>query len=399
MLYRRGRIWWFKFTFNGRVVRESTKSTSKDVARRVELQRRRAQEEGYHGLRRRDAPSTLKRAAERWLEEREVTWAPKTTRIERTNIGHLLRSFGSVLLQDLTAEDIALYQRHRLQQGASPKTINLEVGSVRAILRRHRLWAEIQPDVRMLPTRDDHGRALSPEDEAQLLDECHSSRSKALFPAVVLALNTGLRRHEIVALRWQDVDLHAERLRVTKSKTSAGTGRVVSLNERALGVLRSIADRFPDRREEHFVFAAERYGLSGDTGADHSYAVDPSRPIRNLKEAWESAKRRARVVCRFHDLRHTAVTRMLEGGVPLVVVGAIMGWSPSTTTRMAKRYGHIGNAAQREAVDLLARRGGVLPLAGGGHRTGHTTTDGNPPSTANLLKKNGSPHWTISATG
>ena len=60
-----------------------------------------------------------------------------------------------------------------------------------------------------------------------------------------------------------------------------------------------------------------------------------------------------KVSVRFHDLRHTCVTRMLEGGAPLSVVAAILGWSAATTVRMAKRYGHIGQVAQRQAVERL----------------------------------------------
>ena len=57
--------------------------------------------------------------------------------------------------------------------------------------------------------------------------------------------------------------------------------------------------------------------------------------------------------CRFHDLRHTGCTRMLEGGVPFSVVASIMGWSAATAIRMAKRYGHIGSKALRDAADVL----------------------------------------------
>jgi len=84
------------------------------------------------------------------------------------------------------------------------------------------------------------------------------------------------------------------------------------------------------------------------------FDVDPETPIGSWKEAWESVKRNTGVVVRFHDLRHTCVTRMLEGGVPLSVVASILGWSPATTARMAKRYGHIGQVAQRQAVAVLA---------------------------------------------
>jgi integrase len=84
-----------------------------------------------------------------------------------------------------------------------------------------------------------------------------------------------------------------------------------------------------------------------------AFNTDPTQPIKSLKEAWENAKEKAGVECRFHDLRHTCTTRMLERGVPLPVVASILGWSAATTVRMAKRYGHIGQVAQRQAVDAL----------------------------------------------
>ena len=65
----------------------------------------------------------------------------------------------------------------------------------------------------------------------------------------------------------------------------------------------------------------------------------------------------AGVSCRFHDLRHTGCTRMLEAGVPLSVVATIMGWSPSATVRMASHYGHVGQTAQRLAVNALNQAG------------------------------------------
>ncbi len=93
---------------------------------------------------------------------------------------------------------------------------------------------------------------------------------------------------------------------------------------------------------------------AGDDFSPCAYATDPSRPIGSWKVAWKAAKTRAGVRCRFHDLRHTGCTRMLEAGVPFAVVAAIMGWSASTTVRMAKRYGHIGQDAQRQAVAALS---------------------------------------------
>jgi integrase len=151
-------------------------------------------------------------------------------------------------------------------------------------------------------------------------------------------------------------DLNSCALTVGHSKTESGMGRVLPLNDRAVAILGFWASLFPLREPGHFVFPAERYGASGD-GSTVVYDSDPTRPIGRWKEAWESAKVSAGVACRFHDLRHTGCTRMLEAGVPFSVVATIMGWSPSTTVRMSRRYGHIGQTAQRQAVNALHEAG------------------------------------------
>jgi integrase len=125
--------------------------------------------------------------------------------------------------------------------------VNLEIGTLRAILRRNRLWAEIQPDVRMLPTRDDIGRAVSPEEEKKLLSACGQSRSRSLLPAVTLALNTCMRYSEIRLLRWNQVNFGGRAVIVGKSKSEWGTGRTIPLNARACAVLEFWASHFPDK--------------------------------------------------------------------------------------------------------------------------------------------------------
>jgi integrase len=208
----------------------------------------------------------------------------------------------------------------------------------------------------MLRVREDVGRAISRDEEDALLEACRASRSRSLFPAVLIALNTCMRYSELRLLKWAQVDLKSCTLTVGNSKTEAGTGRPLPLNDRAVAIFGFWASLFPLREPNHFVFPAERYGASGD-GATVIYASDPTKPIGRWKEAWESAKTRSGVSCRFHDLRHTGCTRMLEAGVPFSVVATIMGWSPSTTVRMSRRYGHIGQSAQRHAVNALKAAG------------------------------------------
>ncbi len=129
---------------------------------------------------------------------------------------------------------------------------------------------------------------------------------------------------------------------------------MIPLNETALVTLQNWATNFPERTPKHCVFPCEHYGFAGNDRKPHAKTVDPSIPAGEMKSAWEAAKVKAAVECRFHDLRHTACTRLLERGASLPVVSSIMGWSPSTTAKMAKRYGHIGADTLRVALDALA---------------------------------------------
>jgi integrase len=355
MLYRRGDVWWYKFRFAGRVFRESAKTASKTLARQAERKRHQQLEEALHGIRKRTAPITFSVAADDWLKLKKPTWAAKSYEVEDRNLKHLKPALGSLLLIDIRVEDISDYQKSRLKAGAAPKTINLEVGTLRAIRRRHRLWANMQPDVKMMPVREKARKALTAAEEGKLLEACGTLRSRALLPIVTLALHTGMRRGEIQSLQWQQIDFLNRTVTVGVTKTVAGTGRVIPLNERALMTLQTWATNFPDRKPEHFVFPSEHYGLAGNDRKPHAKTMDPGSPAGELKSAWESAKEKADVQCRFHDLRHTACTRLLERGASFPVVAAIMGWSASTTAKMAKTYGHIGSEVQREAVETLEK--------------------------------------------
>src|SRR5258708_7751516 len=146
------RVWWYDFIFEGQRVRESAKTRSKTVAKDAEKARRREFEESYNGIKRRDRTRPFSVAADEWLVLKSLTLAASSQRIERDNLKHLRPQFEKRLVTDIQAKDVSRYQQVRLAEGAAPKTINLEIGTLRAILRRHRVWAEIQQDVPMLST-------------------------------------------------------------------------------------------------------------------------------------------------------------------------------------------------------------------------------------------------------
>lgn len=165
-----------------------------------------------------------------------------------------------------------------------------------------------------------------------------------------------MRHDEMRLLLWNQIDFTNAAVRVGRSKTATGAGRAVHLNGRALPALRAWAREFPKRKGSHFVFPSEKVGIAGHDEIVSVFDTDPSKPITSWKVSWTTARTAANVSCRFHDLRHTAVTRLLEAGQPFAVVAEIMGWSPSTSVRMAKRYGHIGDSVRRQAMAALEAR-------------------------------------------
>jgi integrase len=373
--YKGSKVWTMDFMFHGQRIRESTGTSAKTLAGKIEDKRRRDLEEGAAGIRKQQQPRLLSVAADDWLDLKRATLAPRSVMIEKANLAHLLPELGRKLVCDLDARDVARYQQKRIGEEASPKTVNLEIGTLRAILKRFGQWARLQPDVKMLATRDDIGRAITSEEEAALLQACANSRSRSLVPFVILAIETGARYGVIRTLQWGSVDFDNRCLKWGKDKTAAGTGRVIPLSLRAMAALSFWATHYPERKPEHYVFPAERYGAAGDTFSAKAYAIDPSKPIGSIKEAWEAAKRRAGrilqgasdeaesgdmiapLVCRFHDLRHTAVSRMLNAGIPIAKVAKIVGWSPATMVRMAARYGHFTLNELRDAVETISGNG------------------------------------------
>jgi len=349
-LYKRGDVWWYKFRFAGQMIRESSKSESKAVARDAERVRRRELEESWNQIKRRKLPPIFSVAAADWLKTR--TWiAPSTERSYKLAISHLSAAFGKQLLCDLSGTDVSEYQKARQRAGVSGRTANLEVGVLRSILRRYRMWEAIAPDVDFLKENASPGRALTADEETRLLDAASKSRCRSLYPVVMLAINTGMRASEIRGLTWAQVDFLSSILTVGKSKTAAGTGRLIPLNPRAVTVLKHWRAVFVEAQAEHFIFPHEKYGLAGNDRKLCAYEIVPTEPMHRWKVAWESARKAANVSCRFHDLRHTFISRLAESQASDSTVMALAG---HVSRAMMERYSHIRMEAKRRAVDNLS---------------------------------------------
>ena len=134
-LYRRGDVWWYKFSFNGQSIRESSKSESKTVAKDAERARRRELEQAYNRIPKRERVPLFSNAADVWVANK-TGLAERSIERYKQCIEHLKKEFGKRLVCDVDANDIAEYRSKRLTAGVSNRTVNYEVGALRGVLRQ-----------------------------------------------------------------------------------------------------------------------------------------------------------------------------------------------------------------------------------------------------------------------
>jgi integrase len=349
-LYKRGDVWWYKFRFAGQLIRESSKSESKTVAKDAERVRRRELEESWNQIKKRTLPPTFEHAGSAWLEAEKPHLAERTYEIYEVALRcHLKPALGALLLCDIDAGRIASYQARRKEEEASARTLNKELQVLRQILKRHKLWANLQGDVKFEREHNDIGKCLSHEEEKNLLAACGSN---ALLNAVVtLALNTALRKNEIRTLRWSQIDFEKRTVAVGRAKTEGGSGRVIPLNQPAFDSLVKWAGRLVESNAEDYVFpACEAAGIEREH--PDRERIDPSRPIKSWRSAWRAALKRAGLQLRFHDLRHTCITKLAESQASEQTLMAIAG---HVSRKMIEHYSHIRMEAKRAALDAIAK--------------------------------------------
>ena len=191
-VWKRGKIWWYKFWFNGQPIRESAHTGSKTVAREAERVHRRELELAVNRIPRRKRFPLFALAAKEWLEYktdppgRGRRIAESSLDRYRQCVEHLTMEFGKRLVCDVDAEDIAQYQRKRLAAGLSGRSVNYEVGTLRGILKKFRVWNDaMAEDVSWYDENHDVGKAVSPEDEDKLLKAARQSRRLEVAPAGV----------------------------------------------------------------------------------------------------------------------------------------------------------------------------------------------------------------------
>ena len=339
-------IWWFEFSLAGKRIRESAQTPLKTIAREAEQDRRRELEKTLAGMpieKRENRINSVADLVKTYLERYELDHRgrEKSILFAKGRLAHVTRLLGNSRLPDLTEDAVRRYIKTRIAEEVSGRTINMELGELSRAIGKQ--WSFLWPKVRKQEERKDIGRALSPEEEARLLESAGKKGRWHTAAVIIRALLlTGMRSGELTGAAWGQVDFQRRVLTVGRAKTSCGTGRQIPMNNDLFLLLSAHAawftEKFGAARPEHYLFP---FG---------SVPNDPTRPTTTLKTAWDSIRTDSGVSCRLHDLRHTAVTKLAEAGTPESTMLSLVG---HMSRAMLERYSHIRMAAKRTAVESL----------------------------------------------
>lgn len=325
-LWKRGNVWWSIYYIDGIRRQESTGTSNKRLARDIEKKLKDDAAARKFGVLEivADETMTFGDLVARFLAGAEV----KPHHIDRLN--NLLPHFSDIPLLRLNkgmASDFRL-KRHQ-QKTVSDATINRDLSVLRHIL----YWAVEQsilpanPLTRLRLARERRVRrpVMSVEEELRLL----SVAPIHLRRIIIAALDSGMRRGEILHQLWEHVDMQRKVLSVSRSKTPEGEAREIPLTRRLYDLL----------QEDH-----------RDAGLIFTYKDQPI--TYTIKTSWAGALDNAKLRhYRFHDLRHTHNTRLMEAGVMQEVRMALMGHS--NRDKVHATYTHVELPVKRIAIAKL----------------------------------------------
>jgi integrase len=360
-IFKRGKVYWFHFLFNGEHVQRSTKQGNPRTARQMEAAHRTTLAKGEVGIVERKAVPELKAFATRFAGFIEVNNGnkPETVRFYLGKLDRLLafQPLASEGLDRIDAAAIDAYIQHRIKH-VSVVTVNRELATLRRLFHVAVEWKIILavPKIRMLKGERERTYVLSYHHERDYLDLA----PQPLWDAAVLLVDTGLRVGEAVNLQWPDVHLQPVgqaafgylRVRDGKSKNAK---RTVPLTARVRGMLEARQKREPSTI---WVFA-------GEGGESHLLVTSLDHMHAKIARPVVKGKRVNRFSSEFvlHSLRHTMLTRLGEAGADAFTIMRIAGHSSVT---VSQRYVHptpeaVERAFQR--LENLNAHAGRLPQA------------------------------------
>jgi len=213
-VYLRGKSWYIDFYYEGKRYTEKVGEVAKSVAEeKLDIKR----SEVIRGeWKPKKIQISFDKFKEEYLELTRGDKKPKSSLRDECSLKHLSKAFDGRLLSEINLLLIEKYKKIRKEEGAEPATINRELGCLRHMFNMAIAWGKAQNypfgfgknKVKFLKEPKGKDRILSEEEEMRLLEAVRlTTKSQHLEPIIITALNTGMRKGEILGLRWSNVDL------------------------------------------------------------------------------------------------------------------------------------------------------------------------------------------------
>ncbi len=295
------------------------------------------------------------KAAQLWLENHSrVRKSPGAHKLDQGLVASLSADFGNSLLEEISPESVEQQISRKMKTGLKPATINRYLQALRAILnyyiKKRHLTFNVVSIVGLLPEIDTHYDYLSFEEADRFLiytNQKYTDQKRWIYRLYLLALNTGLRWGEIIALRWDKIDFYKKTIIVARSYCNASKqirettkGRKV----RYVGMNSSLLPELSQQYQERS--AGNPFNL---VFPNHGKTID----LKNFKrDCFEKDLKAAGIRrIRFHDLRHTFASHFMMKGGNLYDLQKLMGHSGITTT---ERYAHLSTESVVAKNELVA---------------------------------------------
>ena len=334
---KRKNKWWVDFGFKGKRIRIVSPENSKTGARAFESVLRQRLSRGEDLVpKEKKKCFTLNEFSEKWIKSYvEVNNKPSEIKNKKTYLRScLLPFFGKKRLDEISSLDIEEFRSMQLKR-LKPKTINGQVGTLIRCLRTAIEWGELDkiPIIRPLRCDPEEFDYLTEEEAQRLL----MAASEPYKTGILLALHTGMRLGELMALNWEKVDFVKKQI-VVKDNFSVGIlGSTKGNRIRYIPMTRDLFDHLLS------MVSKEGYVLKGPDGL----RFRPECSRTSIHEICVKAKLRQ---IGWHKLRHTFASRLAEKEVALLTIKELMGHSDIRTTM---RYAHLGQHTLSDAIKVL----------------------------------------------
>lgn len=348
-LYKRkdSQFYWMTLRVNGRKFIESTGETTKKAAEDVYHKRRQELKEGRVSPVWSDPKITFDKLSEHYLE-----WVKNQRAFtsKRGFIAKLVKAFGDLQLRSFSTRPVEEFQTNLLSKGKKPSTVNRHIATLKHMFTKAVEWEMVGEEtlrkvrrVKQLPENNRRLRYLSKEESQALIN----ASSPHLRPIIITALNTGMRREEILSLEWgKHVDLRHGFILLDKTKN--GDRREIPINT--------------DLRET-------LQGLIRHINSPYVFVDSNGGRFKEVKRSFSTACRKAGLKdFHFHDLRHTFASQLVMAGVDLITVKELLGHK---SIAMTLRYAHLAPGHKIKAVESLCMGNGYV-LATLGKKEGAT---------------------------